>query len=92
MKARKRRRVVPLSAMMTELIFSSWETMARRSLLAAQGRCSPAEYRRMVLEKMTAARLSSLMLLRSRRKARMTSVLKPWHSRSTANAKRLRRK
>jgi hypothetical protein len=92
MKTRRRRRAVPLSAMMAELVFSSWETIARRSLMAAQGRCSPAEYRRMVLEKMTAAQLSSFALLRSRRKATVSSVLKPWHSRSTANAKRLRGK
>ena len=33
-----------MSAMMTELAFASWETIARRSLMIARGKCSPAEY------------------------------------------------
>ena len=77
--------------MLAELMFSSWEAMARRTLMMAQGNCSPGEYRRMVREKAQAAYLSSLALVGSR-KATVAAALAPWHRRAKANAKRLRRK
>jgi hypothetical protein len=40
---------VRLPAMMTEMMFSSFETIARRSWMLAQGKCSPTECARMVL-------------------------------------------
>ena len=51
MTKRKRMKAVPLPVMMAELTFASWETIARRTWMMAQGTCSPAEYRRMVHEK-----------------------------------------
>jgi hypothetical protein len=45
---------VRLPAMMTEMMFSSFETIARRSWMLAQGKCSPTECARMVLEKQQA--------------------------------------
>jgi hypothetical protein len=77
--------------MMTELMVASWETIARRTLLVAQNRCSPAEYRRMVREKASAAASSGFRLIYSRGGASPASVLAPWHSRAVANAKRLRK-
>lgn len=90
--ARKRRKTAPLPLMMAELTVSSWETIARRTWMMAQGTCSAAEYRRMVTEKATAARLTGLALATGTHKGNVTALLDPWHSRATANAKRLRRK
>jgi hypothetical protein len=61
MTARKRRKTVLLPMMMmTDLMMASWETIARRTLLVAQNKCSPAEYQRMVREKALAAATSGL--------------------------------
>jgi hypothetical protein len=91
MKIRRRRRRSSLPTMMAELTLSSWETIARRTLLAAQGRCSPSEYRRMVDEKLRAAAQSSLWL--ASHPGRLgAGALAPWHRRAVRNAKRLRRK
>jgi hypothetical protein len=65
MKARRRRKAVPLPLMMTNLTLASWETIARRTLLMAQNTCSAAEYRRMVHEKAQAALASSRILVAS---------------------------
>jgi hypothetical protein len=92
MRKRRRKKPVPLPLMMMELALASWETVGHRSLLIARGRCSPAEYSRMVLEKMSAATRSAASLSRSRRGPDWTAVLAPWHLRATANARRLRRK
>jgi hypothetical protein len=75
--------------MITELALASWETVARRSLMAAQGTCSPAEYRRMTDEKMRAAFESSLWMARNPGKVG-AGALAPWHRRAVANARRLR--
>jgi hypothetical protein len=77
--------------MITELALASWETIARRTLMAAQGTCSPAEYRRMTDEKMRAALESSLWLARNPGRLG-AAALAPWHRRAVANARRLRRK
>jgi hypothetical protein len=75
--------------MVTELMFSSFETIARRSWMLSQGKCSLTEFARMVLEKQQALYLSGFALLAG---ASAPSILAPFHRRATANAKRLRRK
>jgi hypothetical protein len=74
---------------MASLAAASWETIFRRTLMIAQGTCSPAEYRRMAAEKLAAVQLSTAALLNGRSHA---AVLAPFVSRARANAKRLRRK
>jgi hypothetical protein len=81
-----------LPIMIGEIATSSLETIARRTWMMAQGRCSAAEYRRMVREKAAAAQSSASALARSRGKDAALAILAPWHSRVTANAKRLRGK
>jgi hypothetical protein len=85
--AHRRKRALPL--MMTELMLASWETIARRTLMIAQNTCSPAEYKRMVIEKAAAFQSSTLAAMSGRG---TRAVLAPWLLRATANAKRLRRK
>jgi len=91
MRHRKRGSPFTLPTMMAELGFASFEVVARRSLLMATGACSPAEYQRMMHEKMAAATSAILRLATSGGFASASSLLAPWHSRATANAKRLRR-
>jgi hypothetical protein len=88
----RRRRKTSLPTMMTDLMLASWETFTRRMLLIAQNKCSPAEYRRMLNEKVEAATASGSKLVSSRGMATTASVLAPWHRRAVANAKRLRKK
>ncbi len=76
--------------MMAELTLASWETNVRRTLMMAQGTCSPAEYRRMVRKKPRAAHRSGSLVARGARD--VSALLAPWHKAATANAKRLRRK
>ena len=78
--------------MLGELAVSSFETIARRTAMMAQGRCSPAEYQRMVVEKAAAVQRSGFALASGSGKNRMMAALTPFHSRTMANAKRLRRK
>jgi len=78
------------SIMMAELAWASWETITRRTLLMAQNTCSLAEYSRMVSEK-TAATLEISRVLALPTIASAEALLRPLHSRATANAKRLRR-
>ncbi len=78
--------------MMAVLAVTSWETIARRTLMMAQGRCSAAEYQRMVQEKVAAAQQSAAVLMRSQGQCGGKAVLAPWLRRTRANAKRLRRK
>jgi hypothetical protein len=79
-----------ISFMITELAVSSWMTIARRSWMMAQGTCSPAEYERMLTEKAEAVQHMGLALAGPWNGDPMTALLMPWHSRATANAKRLR--
>lgn len=77
--------------MMAELAWASWETIARRSLMMAQNTCSQAEYKRMVSEKMVATlEISRAMAATGGLSAE--ALLKPLHSRATANARRLRQR
>jgi hypothetical protein len=77
-----------LPIMMTELATASWETMWHRTTLMMTGACSPAEYQRMVTEKMHAMHLASAAMLAGED---AEAVLRPFHKRATANAKRLRK-
>jgi hypothetical protein len=74
---------------MARLAAASWETIFRRTLMIAQGTCSPAEYRRMAAEKIAAVQRSTTALLTGQSP---TAALAPFVSRARANAKRLRRK
>ena len=89
MRQTRYRQPVWLPAIMTELMLSSFETVARRSWMLAQGKCSPTEFARMALEKQQAFYLSGSALLSG---ASAASILAPFHRGATANAKRLRRK
>jgi len=77
--------------MMTNLTLRSWETIAHRSLMMAQNKCSPAEYQRMMSEKASAAMESGMRFMLSGGCASMASLLAPWNTRATANSKRLRK-
>ena len=81
-----------MPVMLTELTLAPWETIWRRSLMIGLGKCSPAEYSRMVLEKMSAATRTASALALSRQTPDWTALLAPWHVRAKANARRLRRK
>ena len=76
--------------MLAQLTFVSWETIARRSLMIAQGTCNAAEYRRMIFEKAAAARRSTVVAMRRSRNP--AALMLPWHTTAVANARRLRRK
>ena len=88
---RKRRSTSPfaLPMMMGRLTAASLETIFRRTMMMANGTCSPAEYQRMVVEKAIAAELSMVALMTGKR---LNSPLAPYSSRARANAKRLRKK
>jgi hypothetical protein len=73
--------------MTAELAWASWEMVGRRTMMMAQSTCSPAEYRRILNEK---AALEIGGRLFSPNRASAEAFLTPWHSRATANAKRLR--
>jgi hypothetical protein len=81
-----------LSTMLAETFWYSVATIGRRSRLIAEGRCSAAEYRRMVSEKSAAAQESAAALSRLGTPGGIDAVLKPWHRRVEANARRLARK
>jgi len=76
-----------LPIMMTELAMASWETIWHRTALILTGACSQDEYGRMVQEKMHAVHQSGQALMEGRD---TQAVLRPFHKRATANAKRLR--
>ncbi len=88
MKKRLRTPSFGVSSMMAQLMLASWETIYRRTVLMTRGKCSEAEYRRMVTEKMAAMQSSTKALLRGRGDA---AALAPFVTRARANAKRLRR-
>ncbi|MFO1156499.1 MAG: hypothetical protein U1E43_06915, partial [Rhodospirillales bacterium] len=93
-RPRRRKAASPLALplMLGEMTLASLETIARRSWMMAQGRCSAAEYRRMGAEKAEAALASATALARPPGKRQAVAVLALWHRRATANAKRLRKK
>jgi hypothetical protein len=77
--------------MLTSLGIASAQTVALRTAMMAAGTCTPAEYRRMTQEKAAAA-LKTACRAASWPPASATVLLAPWHSKATANAKRLRRR
>lgn len=89
-KRRKRSLPQPLPLMWMELGLASWETIARRSLMMAEGSCTPAEYQRMVVEKMMAAQ--QMALLAWSPAATAATLLGPWHKAARSNSRRLRRR
>ena len=89
MKKRIRKSPYAFPMTMALLTAASWETVIRRSLLMAQGACTPAEYWRMAEEKAAAVRSSVAAMLTGRSPA---VVVAPFVSRARANARRLRRK
>ena len=74
--------------MMAEMALASWETILHRTALMATGACTALEYERMLSEKMMAVQLSGVALMTGQAPE---AVLRPFHQRATANAKRLRR-
>jgi hypothetical protein len=77
--------------MLLQIGAASAEVIARRTVMMLSGTCSPAEYTRMVKEKQAAARSSARIMMARGPFASAASLLAPWHSRVTANTKRLRR-
>jgi hypothetical protein len=77
---------------MAQLTLASWEVIARRGMMMLTDTCSPAEYRRMVREKQAAAAASAAKLVSSGGRASLAALMAPWHSRATANVKRLRKR
>ncbi len=90
MKKRNSGAAASLAGMMAELTVSSWATILRRTRLMAEGKCTPAEYQRMMMEKADAAQ-ASFMALAQPGAPNPRAVLKPWLIRAKANARRLRR-
>ena len=76
-----------LPMMCAELALASWETVWHRTALIATGACTAAEYELMVHEKMSAMHLASMALLTGQA---ADAVVRPYHKRATANARRLR--
>ena len=74
--------------MSATLGFYAWETIMRRSLMMMSGNCSPAEYQRMVTEKMEAATASAAAIATGN----LAGALTPWHEAVRANARRLRQR
>ena len=85
--AKRTKPAVPM-AMMTELGVTSWETILRRTAMIARGTCAPAEYQRMVVEKIAAAQKSAAVLARG---GSASAALAPFLKRTKANVRRLRR-
>jgi hypothetical protein len=77
-----------LPMMLAELTTASFETIWHRSALMLSGECTLVEYERMVSEKMHATRLAAAALISG---DSAEAVLRPFHKRATANAKRLRK-
>jgi hypothetical protein len=85
-----RRRSLPLPLMLAELAFDSWQTIAHRMSMVAFGTCSPAEYQKMLNEKMLAAHQSLAAAVDPRPRA--NALIAPWHRAAAANAKKLGRR
>ena len=73
MKRLTRRRRQTLPNIVSELMVASWETIARRGALVAQGTCAPSEYQRMIMEKAAALQHSALALMSGEERGRF------WH-------------
>jgi hypothetical protein len=89
---KRRSKTVSLPVSIANLTLASWETLARRTMLIAQNKCSLAEYQRMVLEKAEAATESAMIFIFSGGLASIDELMAPWKNRAIANVKRLRKK
>jgi hypothetical protein len=76
--------------MLLELAMNSAETIGRRWWMVASGKGTPAEYRRMVLEKVKAAQETGVAMFS--KNAGVAALLRPWHAGTRRNVKRLRKK
>lgn len=79
-----------MPVMMAELAVASAHTIAHRTAMAVTGRCTHAEYSRMVVEKMTAMQQMALAAMVPG--ATALALLSPWHRAATSNSRRLGRK
>ncbi len=86
--SRARANPFALPMMMAELTTASFETIWHRTALMMSGECTLAEYERMVSEKMHATHLATAALMKG---DGPEDVIRPFHKRATANAKRLRK-
>lgn len=77
--------------LLAELGLASAETIARRMILMGSGRCTHAEYSKMVTEKIAATQSSWLEMAFSPW-TMWTSMLLPYHKAARSNARRLRTK
>ena len=89
MPKRRRSAAKTLPLTIATLTLASWETIVRRALLMASGTCPPADYRRMVTEKLAAMQRAGFAAAMGRSHA---AILAPFVRRTRANARRLRRK
>jgi hypothetical protein len=85
--SRSRTPFLPL--MLAELAMAASEAVFHRTWLMATGQCSPAEYERMLAEKLQAARLTGRLAWSHG--ADWAALLAPWHRAAQRNAARLRR-
>ena len=76
-----------LPLLFAELAAASWETVWHRTALMATGACTHDEYERMVHEKMHAVQQASLALMSGQN---TETVMRPFHLKAMANARRLR--
>jgi hypothetical protein len=79
-----------LPFMLAELAVNAGETIVRRTELIATGRCTAAEYRRMVVEKAAAAQASMVAVANAPPDAALEAAVTPWLDSARANARRLR--
>ena len=76
--------------MLAHIFLASSETIAHRWWMMATGNCSPAEYQRMVLEKLKASQQMGAAALSSN--PSLAKLFAPWYRATRRNARRLRRK
>lgn len=90
MARRRKNSSAALPRMLLELAMNSAETIGRRWWMVASGKSTPAEYRRMVLEKVKAAQETGAAMFF--RKPSAAALLRPWHAGARRNVKRLRKR
>jgi len=76
--------------MLAQIFLASSETIAHRWWMMATGNCSPAEYQRMVLEKLKASQQMSAAALSG--DTSLAKLFAPWYRATRRNARRLRKK
>jgi hypothetical protein len=86
-----KRRRAPSASQLFDLGTASAETIAHRVMLMATGRCTPAEYNKMVNEKIAAAGHSWLEAMRFPWTG-AAAMIEPYRRAARRNARRLRSK